>query len=251
MQTPTRPNSARSRPESAKSAKQVIAASSTPGPKSPLRRPRSAIGRSMAEHLVAVFDPGAGTPRVDRDRLDASGSPSPRRKALREEFERETEIHHRGEEEKRVEFCVLEGHSQSVRGVCVRGDMVYTGSMDGTVKSWDLSFLLFASGHNAEAPRPVRTLPGNPSGIACLAIVDDCFVCSGGWDSDVRVWDLDDNMRAKAPFRGHSEFVRAVAGSSNLLFSGGPPFPARNQHEVLNTHHETLNNQHSTLNTQP
>ena len=244
MQTPSRPQSARtprtpagrphdatgvpSRPQSAKQVISVIATHSgssiaSPYAKSPLRRPRSAIGRSMAEHLAPVFDAGMDMSHGDHspERRDGSRSPSPRRKALREEFERETEFFRRGEEEQRSQFCVAQGHLQAVRGICVLGDMAYTGSMDGTVKAWDLSSLMYAAGPHATAPKPVRTLPGNPSGISCLTLMDERYLSAGGWDADVRVWDLANDARALKPFKGHSEFVRAVAGRNGLLFSGG------------------------------
>jgi WD40 repeat protein len=101
--------------------------------------------------------------------------------------------------------------------------------MDGTVMVWDLEPLMDAQGADTPAPPCLECIPSHPSGVTCIELIDDAFLCTGGWDAEIRVHDLLATPPGTVPagasrgeplvLRGHSEFVRALAGADGLLFS--------------------------------
>ena len=178
-------------------------------PKSPLRRPVSAIGKAMSKHLDELWDDpthGFGSATA-RDR-----SLSPSRKALRAEREAEAAAQERAQEVARQCFCVIQAHTHPVRSICLGPSYVYTASMDGLIKVWNLDSLLDIQGGKAGPQVAVQEIKAHSAGVSCLIIVDETLLLSGGWDSTAKVWDMSNGHTCLATLKGHSEFVRAVAG---------------------------------------
>ena len=98
----------------------------------------------------------------------------------------------------------LEGHSSHVRAVAFspQGDRIVSGSIDNTLRLWDLSGNLIGepfTGHGSE----VRAVAFSPQGDR---------IVSGSSDKTLRLWDLSGNPIGK-PFIGHSSEVFSVAFS--------------------------------------
>ena len=117
-------------------------------------------------------------------------------------------------------FCVIQAHSNSIRSICLGPTYVYTASMDGLIKVWHFDNLLDSQGPKAPAQVAVQEFKAHAAGVSCLCIVDDKFLCSGGWDSTAKVWDMSAGHACLATLKGHSEFVRAVTGDAGKLYTG-------------------------------
>jgi WD40 repeat protein len=100
------------------------------------------------------------------------------------------------------------------------GHIAYTAGKDGLVRVWDLDYILSTQGAHCPPQPCTAVLHGHASGVSCLTIVDKRWICSGGWNAEVRVWDMQQDYACIATLRGHGEFVRAVTGADGLLFSG-------------------------------
>lgn len=100
------------------------------------------------------------------------------------------------------EIVVQMGHGDVIRaldGSSPDGDLVASGSMDGTVKVWRL-----------ESGRLLRTLPGHTGGARAVSFgPGDNQITSGGADGVVRVWDLDTGAETRR-LTGPSETVTSV-----------------------------------------
>lgn len=71
------------------------------------------------------------------------------------------------------------GHTMQVTSlVFLNGEQFASGSLDNTVRIWDLA-----------SRTTLATLTGHRSWVTCLALLPDGFVASGSCDSTVRVWD--------------------------------------------------------------
>jgi len=78
---------------------------------------------------------------------------------------------------------ILYGHTSGIRSVAVSGDgqVVASGSFDGTAKLWD-----------ASSGRLFTTLPGHIGGVWAVALSHDGhLVASGGYDGGVKLWEAE------------------------------------------------------------
>jgi WD40 repeat protein len=72
---------------------------------------------------------------------------------------------------------ILDDHSDSVKKVLKKGDLVFSSSSDRTIKVWDL-----------KSGKLRRTLSRHYGYVWSIFIIDD-YLISGGWDGKVIVWD--------------------------------------------------------------
>ena len=177
----------------------------------------SAIGKAMRKHLDELWDDpitGFGVAST-KDR-----SPSPSRTARRTEHHQQIVVHERAREVKRQSFCRIKAHSQPVRSICMGPTYTYSAGMDGLIKVWNFDSLLEGQGGKGEMQVALQELKAHDAGVSCLCVVSNSLLCSGGWDSIAKVWDISAGHACLATLKGHSEFVRAVTGDSGVLYTG-------------------------------
>ena len=171
----------------------------------------------MRRHLDDLWeDPGAG--------LSTRRSPSPIR-VLRALQEEENTVKARAREVGRQSFSVIDAHSAAVRTLCLGPSFGYSAGMDGLIKVWDFASLLEVQGAKGGSTAAVQEFAGHAAGVSSLCIVSSSehgrlLLCSGGWDSTAKVWDMSMGHAHVATLKGHSEFVRAVAGDVGMLYTG-------------------------------
>ncbi|KAJ3011281.1 hypothetical protein HKX48_006923 [Thoreauomyces humboldtii] len=104
----------------------------------------------------------------------------------------------------------LKGHSGDIFTMVVMRDenMVVTGSMDHTIKVWDL-----------ERRSVVRNMRGHTDSVTSLCAIDD-FVFSSSLDKTIRQWDPIGG-RCVQTLLGHSKWVKTLAVDDRVLVSGG------------------------------
>eukprot|EP00440_Ansanella_granifera_P040593 gb/GFBE01044027.1/.p1 GENE.gb/GFBE01044027.1/~~gb/GFBE01044027.1/.p1 ORF type:complete len:548 (+),score=72.37 gb/GFBE01044027.1/:1-1644(+) len=99
------------------------------------------------------------------------------------------------------EHCVhiLAGHTGSVLCLCGVGDILFTGSQDGSIMIWDLNNLQY-----------IGTLPGHRGFVKCLhSSYAKKVLCSGSQDRTIRVWSLESFSTVKTLY-GHTGGVNTV-----------------------------------------
>jgi WD40 repeat protein/serine/threonine protein kinase len=109
----------------------------------------------------------------------------------------------------------IEGHAQAVVAVAFTSDgrRLITGSLDKTIRVWDLATGQF-----------VRTLVGHDQAVVALAVAPDGrTLASGSLDQTVRLWDLATGAERRV-LRGHTAGVESLAFSPDgtTLTSAGP-----------------------------
>eukprot|EP01012_Entosiphon_sulcatum_P022176 TRINITY_DN2708_c0_g1_i1.p1 TRINITY_DN2708_c0_g1~~TRINITY_DN2708_c0_g1_i1.p1 ORF type:complete len:552 (+),score=40.95 TRINITY_DN2708_c0_g1_i1:37-1656(+) len=82
----------------------------------------------------------------------------------------------------RTAHCVksFEGHREVIFSACVHGDVLYSGSDDGTIIHWDIA-----------TAKAEHTFQGHGDGVSCLRIGPSSALISGSFDKSVRAWDRD------------------------------------------------------------
>jgi F-box and WD-40 domain protein CDC4 len=76
----------------------------------------------------------------------------------------------------------LTGHSQSVRAIAARGNLLVSGSYDNTMRLW-----------NIETGRLIHLMEGHTQRVYSVVLdIDNRRCMSGSMDSTVRIWSLDD-----------------------------------------------------------
>ena len=100
------------------------------------------------------------------------------------------------------EDASLEGHSDPVLCLAVSADggRALSGSMDGTVRLWDLG-----------ARQLLSVFEGHESTVSAVAFTSDGRgALSGSWDRTLKLWDLASG-RVERTFSGHTEYVAGLA----------------------------------------
>ncbi len=112
------------------------------------------------------------------------------------------------------EDASLEGHADPVLCLAVSSDggRALSGSMDGTVRLWDLG-----------ARQLLSVFEGHESTVSAVAFTaDGRRAVSGSWDKTLRVWDLASG-KCERVLSGHTEYVAGLALSpdgSHALSAG-------------------------------
>ncbi|TPX60598.1 hypothetical protein PhCBS80983_g01737 [Powellomyces hirtus] len=104
----------------------------------------------------------------------------------------------------------IKGHSGDIYCMAVMPDenIAVTGSMDHTVKVWDL-----------EANAMARSMRGHTDSVTCLCVRDE-YVFSGSLDKTIRQWDTTSG-RCTRTLMGHTKWVKTMAVDDRMLISGG------------------------------
>ena len=102
---------------------------------------------------------------------------------------------------------VLEGHTNSVLSVCIKDNLIISGSFDKTIKIWDI-----------ESGKGIKTLEGHKDCVNSVAIKDN-LVISGSDDKTIKIWDVCTGLCLKT-LEGHTHWVNSVAIKDNLIISG-------------------------------
>jgi WD40 repeat protein len=111
------------------------------------------------------------------------------------------------------EVRTLEGHREWVTAVAVLPDgrFAISGSLDGTLRIWDLAI-----------GQVLRELQAHPGGVLSVAVTPDgVSAISGGMDGKIRIWDLN-RGEEKITIRAHAQPVGALVVTLNgdFIISG-------------------------------
>eukprot|EP01135_Chromosphaera_perkinsii_P005921 Nk52_evm7s372 gene=Nk52_evmTU7s372 len=101
----------------------------------------------------------------------------------------------------------LKGHSGAVTCVRFSGQRIVTGSVDRTIKVWDM-----------KSGACLRTLEGHSGGVWCLQF-DSEKIVTGSWDSTIKVWNTFTG-ECKATLSGHSDTVSCLAYNAKIIVTG-------------------------------
>ncbi len=112
-----------------------------------------------------------------------------------------------------AELVLQMGHSSSISSVAFSsdGELLASGSADGTIKIWDVA-------HG----QLLRTLSGQGGGVSSVAwSLDGKQLVSGSYDKILKVWDVA-RGELKHTLSGHEDWIYSVAWSPNgkMLASG-------------------------------
>lgn len=106
-------------------------------------------------------------------------------------------------------------HGGTVRKLAIGPDTLVSGSADAVVRVWDLAKL--KTTHQASP----RKLMGHTGPISGLALVEST-IFSGSWDCSVRVWDWDgDRAKSRAVFKYEDWVWAIVCRGSSLVVAAG------------------------------
>ncbi|TNE45514.1 MAG: hypothetical protein EP343_26730 [Deltaproteobacteria bacterium] len=116
--------------------------------------------------------------------------------------------------------AIASGHTKPIFPVVAspKGDMLATGSEDGTVKLWDVK--------NPLNPVLLSTIKAHSALVHALTFDSTGqLLATGAWDNEIKVWWLRDpkNPRNTRIYKGHSDYVLGLTFTPNgdYLISGG------------------------------
>lgn len=108
-----------------------------------------------------------------------------------------------------VPASVLEGHTRGVTCLLVQGNMLWSGSMDRTLRVWDMS-----TGNCVGVCTSAQG--GHTEPITCLDSImfeNQAYVVSGSMDTHVKVW----NTSGSVEYSGsQDEVVTALKGCADV-----------------------------------
>src|SRR5579859_3326990 len=107
----------------------------------------------------------------------------------------------------------LTGHTGTVYRLAISrdGQLLVSGSVDGTVKVWDLS-----------TGKEVRTLTGHESSVYSIAISPDGrTLVSGSHDKTIKVWDLSTGEELRTLTSDSAVWGIAISPDGQTLVTGG------------------------------
>ena len=121
---------------------------------------------------------------------------------------------------------VLEGHSETVWGICELADgRIASCSADRTVKIWAIG---------SDSATCTATLSGHEHWVTCIAQLDDGRIATGSYDETIRIWTLPQlnpefvlpgpaaGAKCVAVLKGHQTVVRTLCTRpGGLIVSGG------------------------------
>ena len=101
---------------------------------------------------------------------------------------------------------ILIGHSDDVNALCIKDNLIISGSHDNTIKIWNVNDMTC-----------LATLEGHGGIITRVCIVNGMLVsCSS--DRSVKIWSLD-TYECVGTLNGHEDIVWSVFGVNNLILS--------------------------------
>jgi WD40 repeat protein len=104
-------------------------------------------------------------------------------------------------------LATLKGHKDPIECIAIKDDLLFSGSRDNIIKIWDL-----------KTKSCVATLEGHRGVINCLTIKDDLLI-SGSSDHKIKIWDLKMHT-CLATLEGHKGWVQCITVKDDLLVSG-------------------------------
>lgn len=184
-----------------------------------IRRWESGRGKTAGETLKDFRQPVAAVAWSPDGKLFAKADPLGFSEAAVSAFE----AHVVKREQPDAPPVTLDGHVNEVWAIAFvpNSNLVATGSLDKTIRLWDLS-----------RPQPSENhvvLKGHAGGVMALAVSPDGrLLASGGADRTVQLWDLRDPKKS-ATLGSHDGEVTSLRFSSDarLLASGGDDRTAR------------------------
>ncbi|KAI3655965.1 hypothetical protein MP638_003455 [Amoeboaphelidium occidentale] len=102
----------------------------------------------------------------------------------------------------------FEGHSESVYALYFSGGILYSGSADTTIISW-----------NSESGKIIRTFLGHSDFVSALIVLEDTMYSSGN-DRTVIEWSIDSGEIIKIFTELADGKVRCIGSKNRLLFTG-------------------------------
>ena len=77
-----------------------------------------------------------------------------------------------------TQIATLQGHTYSVFCLIVHNNILYSGSVDNTIRAWNL-----------DTNECITALQGHTGSVDCLVlVVHNSILYSGSWDKTARVW---------------------------------------------------------------
>ena len=107
-------------------------------------------------------------------------------------------------------MCVLTEHTSSVCCMTLSPSLLFSGSIDKTIRVWDINTI------SAVPLSNVYTLHGHTGGVRCIQLSWDCQrLYSGSIDHTIRVWDtsrtlLPSQFTCIHVLHGHSDWIKGI-----------------------------------------
>ena len=102
-----------------------------------------------------------------------------------------------------TQIATLQGHKEWVQCLVVHKNILYSGSVDKTIRAWNL-----------DTNECITALQGHTDSVNCL-IVHNNILYSGSSDGTIRAWNLDTNECITA-LQGYTGCVRCLIVHNNI-----------------------------------